>query len=230
MQCEQEHSMSDSKDKQIYASRLTSGKDARVPANERRNAQALFRLHRERIEQDQGAATLTWIVRVGSMLRQARTKLSLRQEDMAERSGVTQGYLSNVENGKLVRGPTLDVLYRYANALGCEFEMTLRDTATGEVVARVGSSLRDESGVAAAETDWDIGPVDIGAVIASGAGEVAPDEWVSVPEMEVRIGEAVPAGGGVVVRSVSASATVKLDEGTARLRALQQSLVQSDKE
>ena len=52
---------------------------------------------------------------VGRNVRAARLKAGLSQEQLAERSGFTQQYLSGLERGQ--RNPTIVSLYEIAQAL-----------------------------------------------------------------------------------------------------------------
>lgn len=51
-------------------------------------------------------------------IKQMREKQGLTQKDLANRSKVNRCYLSELENGH--RNPTLKILQKLANALGCE--------------------------------------------------------------------------------------------------------------
>jgi transcriptional regulator with XRE-family HTH domain len=53
---------------------------------------------------------------VGRNVKAARLKAQLSQEQLAERSGFTQQYLSGLERGQ--RNPTIVSLYEIAQALG----------------------------------------------------------------------------------------------------------------
>lgn len=53
---------------------------------------------------------------VGRNVRKARETKGLTQEQLAERSGFTQQYISGLETGK--RNPTIVSLYEIAQALG----------------------------------------------------------------------------------------------------------------
>ncbi|MGN6149249.1 MAG: helix-turn-helix domain-containing protein [Rhizomicrobium sp.] len=53
---------------------------------------------------------------VGQNVQRIRRKKRLTQEQFAERSGFSQQYLSDLENGK--RNPTIITLYELATALG----------------------------------------------------------------------------------------------------------------
>lgn len=106
---------------------------------EERNVEILRRRVRARAAEDPDAAAYGWVARVGAALRRARDARGLTQTVLSDGTSITQGYLSSLETGKLVRGPTVDVLYRYAAALACDCEITLRDSQTGEVVTTVRS-------------------------------------------------------------------------------------------
>ena len=53
---------------------------------------------------------------VGDNCARIRKERGLTQEELAERSGLTQQYLSDLERGK--RNPTIVTLYELAQALG----------------------------------------------------------------------------------------------------------------
>lgn len=57
---------------------------------------------------------------VGANLRNARTASGLTQEELAERSGFSQQYISELENGR--RNPTIVSIYELAQALGVTHE------------------------------------------------------------------------------------------------------------
>ncbi len=54
---------------------------------------------------------------VGRNFARIRREKNLTQEEVAERSGFTQQYLSGLEQGQ--RNPTIVTLYELAQALGC---------------------------------------------------------------------------------------------------------------
>tara|TARA_R110000787_G_scaffold38249_2_gene96538 strand:- start:997 stop:1203 length:207 start_codon:yes stop_codon:yes gene_type:complete len=62
---------------------------------------------------------------VGRNVKEARLKAQLSQEQLAERSGFTQQYLSGLERGQ--RNPTIVSLYEIAQALGTTPIELLRD-------------------------------------------------------------------------------------------------------
>lgn len=53
---------------------------------------------------------------VGENVKRARTAAGMTQEQLAERSGFSQQYLSGLESGK--RNPTIVTVYEIAVALG----------------------------------------------------------------------------------------------------------------
>jgi transcriptional regulator with XRE-family HTH domain len=57
---------------------------------------------------------------VGVNLRSARTAAGLTQEELADRSGFSQQYISELENGR--RNPTIVSIYELAQALGITHE------------------------------------------------------------------------------------------------------------
>lgn len=60
-----------------------------------------------------------------SPVRAWREHLGLSQKELAERSGLGQGYLSQIETGK--RGGSVEVMKRLAAALGTTVEQLLAD-------------------------------------------------------------------------------------------------------
>jgi transcriptional regulator with XRE-family HTH domain len=53
---------------------------------------------------------------VGDNVRRLRTRLMMTQEQLAERSGFSQQYISDLERGR--RNPTVVTLFELAQALG----------------------------------------------------------------------------------------------------------------
>lgn len=60
-------------------------------------------------------------------VRTARLKQGWSQEELAERAGLDRTYVSGIE--RQVRNPTITVLARLADGLGCEAADLLRDPA-----------------------------------------------------------------------------------------------------
>lgn len=63
---------------------------------------------------------------VGANVKQARLAIGLTQEELAERSGFSQQYISGLEQGK--RNPTIVSIFELAQALGVTHEALVRDT------------------------------------------------------------------------------------------------------
>jgi len=70
---------------------------------------------RARIEQ------LSEVIRVTTALWQRREALGMTEEEVAERSGLTIEEVESVEDNAV--DATFDVLFRYAAAVGLEFEL-----------------------------------------------------------------------------------------------------------
>lgn len=67
---------------------------------------------------------------VGSNVRAFRARLGWTQEQLAERSGFSQQYISGLEQGR--RNPTIVSLFELAQALGATPLDLLRPDMTGE--------------------------------------------------------------------------------------------------
>lgn len=52
---------------------------------------------------------------IGGVIKRRRKELGLKQQDLAERLGISRGSLANIETGK--QGVLVHHLYNYANAL-----------------------------------------------------------------------------------------------------------------
>ena len=63
---------------------------------------------------------------VGENIRRARLAAGMTQEELAERSGFSQQYISGLERGK--RNPTIVSLYELAQALGVTHEVLVAAT------------------------------------------------------------------------------------------------------
>ena len=146
-----------------------------------------------------GAQDLTrqrMIVRVGSMLSSMRQRIGLTQGEMADRSGLTQPYVSRLENGLLpVRGPTLDVLVRCASAAGCDLELSFRSRRTGDRVGVAGSQDLPEP---SKDEDLEEAQQDLPAVAVTRAGRLVrrfdaqADLVIPYDEIDVLFGGQVP--------------------------------------
>ena len=64
---------------------------------------------------------------IGDRIREIRTEQDLTQEELAKRTDISKGFLSDVENGK--RGIGADYLLRIANVLGASLEYLMRGDA-----------------------------------------------------------------------------------------------------
>lgn len=63
---------------------------------------------------------------VGANIRKARLAAGMTQEELAERSGFSQQYISGLERGK--RNPTIVSVYEFAQALGVSHEQLVDAT------------------------------------------------------------------------------------------------------
>jgi transcriptional regulator with XRE-family HTH domain len=87
---------------------------------------------------------------LGSYLRRRRTQLGMTQEALGERSGLTKGYLSQVESGR-IGFPGADIRRRLAKALGVTHlelliaagELLEEEVATAGVVGVVEADPND---------------------------------------------------------------------------------------
>ncbi len=73
---------------------------------------------------------------IGESLRYARKLAGLTQVDVAEIMGITRSRVSQIE-GTRGSSLSLDVLGRFANAVGCRVDLTLRERMSDEVRARI---------------------------------------------------------------------------------------------
>ena len=142
------------------------------------------------------------MVRLGDRIRARRKELGMNQTDLAERTGMTASFISQVERG--VTSPSIDSLYKISHALDVPvFHFLLEPEASSPVVKlreRVhltwpwaGPELafqlltpRTSQRLEAFMTEWE--PGEAGSV--SGFGEDT-EEFVYVLEgqLEVRLGE-----------------------------------------
>ena len=87
-----------------------------------------------------------WLLRIGALLHKMRGSSDLKQEQLAKIAGVTQAYLSRLENGLIPkRGPTVEVLLRCADAAQCDLEIAVRSRKDGELLGMVSSRDLEES-------------------------------------------------------------------------------------
>jgi transcriptional regulator with XRE-family HTH domain len=91
-----------------------------------------------------------WTMRIGQLLQEVRNRLDHRQDDTAKKAGITQSYLSRLENGVIQRrGPTVDLLLRWAEASNADLEFAVRAKDDGRLLGMVSSKdlSRHASGV-----------------------------------------------------------------------------------
>ena len=62
---------------------------------------------------------------IGKNIRKFRLVKKLRQEDLAERTGLTANYIGMVERGEKI--PSLETFIKIVNALGVSSDMVLTD-------------------------------------------------------------------------------------------------------
>jgi transcriptional regulator with XRE-family HTH domain len=87
-----------------------------------------------------------WLLKIGALLQHIRGHADLKQEEMAKIAGVTQAYLSRLENGLIPkRGPTVEVLLRCAEAAGCDIEIAVRSRKDNQLLGSVSSKDLDHS-------------------------------------------------------------------------------------
>ncbi len=81
----------------------------------------------------QAAQTARAIAYVGELVRRSRTARGLSQAALAQRTGMTQAHISELERGLGSHGPTVATLNRIMQALGDEM---LFDTASNRAPPR----------------------------------------------------------------------------------------------
>jgi transcriptional regulator with XRE-family HTH domain len=145
----------------------------------------------------------TWISRIGALLRQARANRG--QKEIAKTAGVTQPYLSRLENGLLPkRGPTIDVLFRCAEAMNCDIEISMRSKANGRMLGHVSSADLDEKKVSG----------EIDPILARPADELELAAPFAHPVRMVNVGfkaEDEPADPLVIMRVVNHGGKMRLE-------------------
>ena len=99
----------------------------------------------------------SWLPRIGSHIRLLRGACQFNQQQFAERIGISQTHLSNIEHNNVQ--VSLKLLVRSANVLGCSLE-TLLDRKAAAEWAQAHDAEADEQAksnsvpeTAAAETD-----------------------------------------------------------------------------
>jgi transcriptional regulator with XRE-family HTH domain len=87
---------------------------------------------------------------VGDRIREIREARKMTQDQLAEQSGISKGFLSDVENNK--RNVSSDNLLRVANVLGASLDYLLRG-ASSDQVARGPVTIPSELAEAAEKLD-----------------------------------------------------------------------------
>lgn len=88
---------------------------------------------------------------VGDRIRQIREDMEINQEQLAERAGLSKGFLSDVENGK--RNIASENLLKVANVLGASVDYLLRGEVT-ESARNEPVVIPPELAQAAEESEW----------------------------------------------------------------------------
>jgi transcriptional regulator with XRE-family HTH domain len=122
---------------------IPQAKLKRIPPREEsaQNAAALDEVARSLgFTEEAEARPRRWTMRIGALLQQVRSRLGLRQDETAKTAGITQSYLSRLENGLIQkRGPTIDVLLRWAEAANADIEFAVRSKKDGRLLGRISS-------------------------------------------------------------------------------------------
>lgn len=61
---------------------------------------------------------------IGKKVKTLRISHDLYQSELAERVGVTQTHISDIENGK--KTPSLDLIIKISNSLGCSVDYLVK--------------------------------------------------------------------------------------------------------
>ena len=101
----------------------------------------------------------SWLPRIGSNIRLLRGACQFNQQQFAERIGISQTHLSNIEHNNVQ--VSLKLLVRSANVLGCTLETLLDRKAAAEWAQAHDAEADEQAGAksnsvpetAAAETD-----------------------------------------------------------------------------
>ena len=101
----------------------------------------------------------SWLPRIGSNIRLLRGACQFNQQQFAERIGISQTHLSNIEHNNVQ--VSLKLLVRSANVLGCGLETLLDRKAAAEWAQAHDAEADEQAGAksnsvpetAAAETD-----------------------------------------------------------------------------
>jgi transcriptional regulator with XRE-family HTH domain len=71
---------------------------------------------------------------VGDRIREIREARTLTQDQLCDRSGVSKGFLSDIENNK--RNPSSEYVLKIANALGASIDYLLRGDESSQPSSR----------------------------------------------------------------------------------------------
>ncbi len=71
----------------------------------------------------EGYATRDALIRLGTLLRQVREASGMTQLELAERVGMTQPAVSQMESGFGPHGPEIDTVMRFVQ--GCDFDLEI---------------------------------------------------------------------------------------------------------
>jgi transcriptional regulator with XRE-family HTH domain len=71
---------------------------------------------------------------IGDRIREIREARTLTQDQLADRSGVSKGFLSDIENSK--RNPSSEYVLKIANALGASIDYLLRGDEASQPSSR----------------------------------------------------------------------------------------------
>ena len=81
------------------------------------------------------------MMEVGRIIRRERKLAELSQTELAERAGIDQGDLSRLETGQGVRGSTIAMVERVAQALGREVVIRFVDPTSKQIVEETDTAL-----------------------------------------------------------------------------------------
>lgn len=88
---------------------------------------------------------------IGDRIREIREARTLTQDQLAERSGISKGFLSDVENNK--RNPSSEYVLKIANALGASIDYLLRGDEVAQASPRGPVTIPPELADAAVRLD-----------------------------------------------------------------------------
>lgn len=79
-----------------------------------------------KIDAQQTHRSLEFVSQVAETLRSMREIAGLKQDQLAEKLGVTQGRISQIESGLPQHAPSLEMVSNYASACGQEIQIALK--------------------------------------------------------------------------------------------------------